>query len=176
MIEQDQGRWLTYAEAGEVLGISADAARLRARRQGWSRRTPNEYGATAHVLMPEEVPVRLRPALTPGRPPDDRGISAPLAITIDQADDASVRVVDPTDMLRMIRETVADLVTPLREQLERERGRADHAEERAAHAEQRAEVERARVDKLQAALAAERQRVIAILTGPRRPWWRHWFR
>ena len=51
VLDQDQGRWLTYAEAGELLGISADAARLRARRQGWSRRTPNKHGATARVLV-----------------------------------------------------------------------------------------------------------------------------
>jgi hypothetical protein len=161
VIEQDQGRWLTYAEAGELLGISVDAARLRASRQGWSRRTPNEYGATAHVLVPEEAPVRPRPALTPGRPPDDRGTCAPLATPSDQVDETVVRVVDPADMLRMIRGTVAGLVTPLHEQLERERGRADRAEQR--------------VDELQAALAAERQRLIAMLVD-RVPWWRRWFR
>ena len=53
-------------------------------------------------------------------------------------------------------------VDALREQLTIANRRADRAEQR--------------VDELQAALAEERQRVIAILTGPRRPWWRRWFR
>jgi hypothetical protein len=48
-------------------------------------------------------------------------------------------------MLRVIRETVDGLAAPLREQLERERGRADRAERR--------------VDELQAALAEERLRI-----------------
>jgi hypothetical protein len=34
-----------------------------------------------------------------------------------------------------------------------------------------------RIDELQAALAEERRRLIAVLTGPARvSWWRRWFR
>ncbi len=36
-------RWLTYAEVGELLGISTGAARQLVRRHKWPRRTPNEY-------------------------------------------------------------------------------------------------------------------------------------
>jgi hypothetical protein len=58
--------------------------------------------------------------------------------------------------------TLSRALDVLREQLEHERGRADRAERR--------------IDELQAALAEERRRLIAILTDQRRPWWRRWFR
>src|SRR3954447_19162684 len=51
-------RWLTYAELGQELGISVEAARSLVRRHKWSRRVPNEYGAPTRVLVPED---RLRP-------------------------------------------------------------------------------------------------------------------
>src|SRR5947209_1384150 len=89
----DQGEhWLTYAEVGQLFGISAEAARAMARRQKWPRRTPNDHGALARVLVPndrlpplprsvataghpgdERLSVRLRPALNGGHPGDDRG-------------------------------------------------------------------------------------------------------
>jgi hypothetical protein len=64
MFEQEEGRWLTYAEAGQRLGISPEAVRQLARRRGWPRRTPNAYGGLATVLVPEDAPVRLRPVWT----------------------------------------------------------------------------------------------------------------
>jgi hypothetical protein len=42
-------RWMTYAEAGRSLGISAEAARQLAKRRGWPRRKPNEHNALATV-------------------------------------------------------------------------------------------------------------------------------
>jgi hypothetical protein len=44
-------QWLSYAEAGERLGIAAQAVRHLARRRGWARRTPNAYGDRALVLV-----------------------------------------------------------------------------------------------------------------------------
>ena len=59
-------RWLTYAEVGELLGISTGAARQLARRHKWPRRTPNEYGAMARVLVPKDrVPQIAGIARTP---------------------------------------------------------------------------------------------------------------
>jgi hypothetical protein len=49
----DIGEWLTYAEAGQRLGISAAAARQLSRRRGWQRQTPNAYGVQAQILVPE---------------------------------------------------------------------------------------------------------------------------
>jgi len=147
-------RRMTYAELADVRGISAASAERLARRRRWARQAGND--GVVRVLVPvaeaqkssrRTTPVRIRTsARTSG------GISAPDIRTYERA------------------------IELLGQQLERERGRADYAEERAAHAEQHAEAERARIDELQAGLVAERQRVIAILTGPRRPWWRRWFR
>jgi len=48
----DSESWLTYAEAAELLGISAEAVRQKARRHKWPRRTPNTYGSLAQVQVP----------------------------------------------------------------------------------------------------------------------------
>src|SRR6516162_5182014 len=69
MREPDQERWLTYAEAAALLGISTEAARMLARRHGWPRRSPNAYGGRARVLIPENMACdRERPALSAGQP------------------------------------------------------------------------------------------------------------
>jgi hypothetical protein len=39
VLDQDEERWLTYAQAGRLLGISLEAVRQLARRRGWPRRT-----------------------------------------------------------------------------------------------------------------------------------------
>ena len=62
MIDPDGGQWLTYREAGQVLGISSEAVRSLARRKGWSRQTPNEIGGIARVLLPADR--RARPGTT----------------------------------------------------------------------------------------------------------------
>ena len=70
---------------------------------------------------------------------------------------ANVRAAfDAHDLLKTIRETVEILVTPLREQLDAERARADRERDRADQAEQRI-----------AALLAQQRTV-----PPRRRWWR----
>jgi hypothetical protein len=55
---------LTYAQAGERLGMSAEAIRSRARRAGW--RTMPDNDGKALVLIPDDatigVPVRHRRA------------------------------------------------------------------------------------------------------------------
>ena len=56
MTESGDERWLTYAEAGELLGISGEAVRAMARRNHWPRRTPNKPGGHAQVLMPADQP------------------------------------------------------------------------------------------------------------------------
>jgi hypothetical protein len=73
VLDQDQGRWLTYAEAGQQLGISPEAVRQLARRRGWPRRTPNAYGIPTKVLVPDDAPVRPRPGVDAGQPPYERG-------------------------------------------------------------------------------------------------------
>ena len=52
------GEWLTYAQAGERFGLSADAVRMRVHRLGW-RTQPGNDGRTL-VLVPEDAAVQPR--------------------------------------------------------------------------------------------------------------------
>ena len=51
--------WLTYAQAGERFGLTADAVRMRAHRLGW-RVQPGNDGRTL-VLVPDDAAVHPRP-------------------------------------------------------------------------------------------------------------------
>jgi hypothetical protein len=56
-------RWLTYEEAGQLFGLSAEAMRKRSRRLGWKVQPPNDIQGKARVLVPDNAD------LHPGRPP-----------------------------------------------------------------------------------------------------------
>jgi hypothetical protein len=156
-MSSDGGEWLTYAEAGERLGISAAAARQLSRRRGWQRRTPNAYGVPAQILVPEEALEQP----TQGNADGDR-----------TGHDE--------------RDTSAAAFTLLARQLEREQGRADRAERLLEDERRRVEAGHQRIDELQTALAdavaAERiaageaaalRHELDFLRA--RPWWRRWF-
>jgi hypothetical protein len=134
MLNQGEERWLTYAEAAELLGISSEAVRQRARRYKWPRRTPNEHGAVAKVLVPdaERGTDRPSPALNGGQPADNRG-------TAERQPPGHERV----DSAELVRRTVDLMMGPIREQLTRAEQRAERAEQEAAKL--RAEVVELRV-------------------------------
>jgi hypothetical protein len=152
MHNQGEEHWLTYAEAADLLGISTEAARLRARRYKWPRRTPNEPGAVARVLVPDDdrgtdrQSDRPQPALTGGRPADDRrtnGMHPP---------GHDLPVTGP-DIARTVREAVELLVKPLSAQLDIANRRADEALAEARDTRRQLHEERARTAD---ALTAER--------------------
>jgi hypothetical protein len=116
MPEEDQGRWLSYQELGDVLGCTSNAARMHAVRRKWPRRASNTIGELARVRVPEDVVVR--PRATHAVEQCDAQCNAPVPANGHTAFDAQI-------MLQAIRETVEALVTPLREQLDHERKRAD---------------------------------------------------
>jgi hypothetical protein len=130
MIEPEEGRWLTYAEAGQLLGITAAAARMHAKRRGWPHRTPNMHGDRARVLVPVETIVQPRSAAYPEH--------TAHVITPDQD-----RANGP-DQVHM--QAFEQVITVLHQQIERERDRVDRAE-------RLLDEERQRTDQLQAALA-----------------------
>jgi hypothetical protein len=116
MLEAEGDRWLTYAEAGQLLGITPAAARMHAKRRGWPHRTPNMYGDRARVLVPPDASVQPRSAAYPEH--------TTRVITHDQErangpDQVNVRVIE-------------QVITTLHQQLERERDRVDRAEARIA--------------------------------------------
>jgi len=128
VIEQEEGHWLTSAQAGQRLGISPEAVRQLARRRGWPRRTPNAYGGLATVLVPGGAAVRVRTGMDAVQSGHERGTTGQSVTGHVRADKSGVRAFEAADMIRLIRETMEGLVTPLREQLDRERVRADRAE------------------------------------------------
>jgi hypothetical protein len=140
MLQSDQSnqeRWVTYAQAGELLGISTQAARMLAKRRGWTRRTPNAYGDRALVLLPTDAIVQPRIALSAERTGHTTGGDSDQPIAPD----------------RVNVQLFADAIEALREQLgithrqvEEANARADRAELRADNERRRADEERARAE------------------------------
>src|SRR4051812_24556465 len=186
MHDQDQTRWITYAEAGQLLGISAQAARMLAKRRGWARRTPNAYGDRALVLVPTDAIVQPRSALL--------GVRTGPVMSEDQAkpnehDQVNVRALEGAV------EALREQLGVLDRRIEEERARADRERERADHAAQQIEILRTelaetriaervamteandlfrrldeeRADRRQALdrLAAAQERIAALLTDQR---------
>ena len=164
MAETDgDGGWLTYSEAAELLGTTAEAVRRRARRYNWPRMRPNLPGEPARVQVPE------MPGLARMRPPaPDEHSTMP---------DGRMPVPTPGSEPARVFELA---VEALREQLTSERRRVDELQ--ALLTEERRQIDRLHVD-LADAVAAEQisageaSALRAIVTELRaRPWWRRWFR
>lgn len=104
-------RRMTYAELGEARGISTGSAERLARRRRWARQIGNDGIARVSVPLDEaDKRVDVRPGRQGGRP---RG---------------SPKVIAAGDIGEVIRGAIREVVIPLREQLDRERARADRAE------------------------------------------------
>src|SRR5580693_7931859 len=79
-MDDSNGGWLTYQEAGDRLGVSAEAARAKAARKRWRRQIGND--GLARVLMPGDLPVITRAhgtgdqPVTPRSPPGQRPVDA----------------------------------------------------------------------------------------------------
>jgi hypothetical protein len=147
MGESDEGRWLTYAEAGELLGISAQAARMFAKRHGWARRTPNAYGERAQVLVPIDAVVQPRS-------PSYAARMGHMITDVHPEPNGHDQVHDQVNV---------QAIEVLREQLGVANRQAEAANQRAEHAEQRADRADQRSDRLHGELvearAAERKAI-----------------
>src|SRR4051812_20997340 len=195
-----EGRWLTYTDAAQLLGISSEELRSLARRHRWDRRSSNAVGGHSWVLVPadrlpaagrEETSRRLLASpsdLTV--PPTDNDLHRPPVepppTAGHDADDlrSNLRYADdprPTDrhddrrleeILTAVR-SLGEAVTALGTQLIRERERADRAENRAAEAETRNKELQEQHDALQNEVV-EHRRVIGVLAdqlAARQSWW-----
>ncbi len=92
--------WMTYADAGRRLGISAIAARSLARRHDWPRQIPNKPGAPAKILVPADRladhpsdRVNGHPATTLDHPPTGNRVMVDQGPT-DQTDHQTGTLVD----------------------------------------------------------------------------------
>jgi len=112
-------RWLTYDEAGRVLGIDAASVARRARRMRWRRQPGND----ARTLV--AVPLDAIPDTAADMPAPDAVPSTGPDVPRDVREDT-------TYLVRALEGEVA----ALRDALTRERGRADQAEAEAREARQ----------------------------------------
>ena len=137
-------RIATYREIADRFGLnSVDAARVRVRRAGWQREPANHPLDPAHVRVPLSVweqatipPPPSRTRIGPNSGENNGGRAWA------RSPPNSPRRPDPNKLL-------ADAVTTLREQLGRERERADTAEGRAAAERADRERERQRAEQLE---------------------------
>ena len=158
------GRWCSYDEAADLLGMTRGGVRNLARRRCWPRRPGND-GRTRILVPTDAIPARIDA-------PDDAADDARTNARIDPALDAGVE----------LRAQVARLegeIAGLRAVIEAERRRADLAEslvaeirsdrdrwrdqtERLASSSVEAEQARSDAERARSELAAYRAR----------PWWR----
>jgi hypothetical protein len=75
--------WLTYDEAAERLGVSAEAIRCRAKRQRWRRTRGND--GRARIQLPDDLHDLVTDRATPGRPGELTGqMTAPVTTPVDE--------------------------------------------------------------------------------------------
>jgi hypothetical protein len=141
-MDNDQdGSWLTLDEAAQKLGLSKDALRKRIARGRLEARLGND--GTTRVLVTSATPAG------PGLDGAGQGQDSPELVRL---------TVQLDDALERLESTTRDLI---------------EARERAARAEGTAEALAGRVQDVSAALAAERargDRLEAALADARRPW------
>jgi hypothetical protein len=175
--------WLTYSALAERLGGSAEAARQRAIRARWPRRTAND-GRTQVLVDVEEAKAAMPPRAardsiasdtrltgesTPVEPSSDGRTLAALEAHIETLKAMIARA----DHLALGRE---------RERADAERVRADSERARVEAERERAETLERRLEEAQARAAqrAESERQLTVLraqlaemqAASARPWWR----
>ena len=136
-----EGRWLSYAELGELLGCTPNAARMHAVRRKWPRRASNKIGEPAHVLVPPGAVVRTSAMHT------GEQFVAPVRRTASDEHSSAIRALEGA-------------IDGLRDQLVDMRQRLDRAEAERREA----------VAKLTAVITAQAPPA-AVLEAPRRRWW-----
>jgi hypothetical protein len=150
--------WLTYAEAGQRLGVSPEAVRAKAIRKAWRRQAGND--GKARILVPPEIlhtPVQqpINGSSTPAVQQPINGRSPPVRKPGDQG------------MLTALREHISTL----REDNERLRGDLAAEKERSALAVADLKGElahaRAHADRATAELKTDIERLTAELAGER---------
>jgi hypothetical protein len=167
------GRWLTYAEAAQLFGISSEALRSLARRRRWDRRSPNAVGGQSWVLVPadrlptagsEDIDRRSETTDDPPQPPQTAGQKESDPRPDHDTDRSEDRRSE--DILTAVREMAEMLMGPVREQIVDLKTRLASEQERADRAEIRV---RELTEKLEAEMTEHRQMVALLLK--RRSWW-----
>ncbi len=174
--------WLTYSALGERLGISSEAARQKAIRYHWRRRT-NNHGK-AEVLV-DLVEVREQMERFPTRKPKAEQPSDDHETPEDRQSDAQVfAALDAhIETLKAMVAKAEAIAEHERERADNERSRADSERGRADRLQERIEEllnERSQISDHQQEAVRGLERQIADLrttmearaADARRPWWR----
>ena len=171
-------RWRTYQEAADLLGSTADAVRVRARRHGWRRHNSND--GRVRVLVPTDEEPRPTPeqqgeqgTRTSGRSPPER------------SPEQSGQGERPAE-LRLVLELLRDHAAEHRRERERAEAREDALRSEVARLAGRvAETEAAAIEGWRTAAALAQRLAASRLTGltsgadsapprPGRGWLRRW--
>ena len=166
-----EGDWLTYREAAERLGSTAEAVRYRALRGKWPRRRGND--GRARVQIPEDAPPVRTPSAhsvgTPSAPRSDEALTHALESHIKtlQGDNEELkeRLAEAEARFAAAETRIENLLADLAD-----RG-AQHADERAVLVAQIAS-ERTNAERAIAAFSALADRLDALAADRARPWWR----
>jgi hypothetical protein len=149
-----EGAWLTYREAAERVGSTAEAVRYWALRGKWPRMRGNDGRARAQI--PDDAhPVRTpsaHPVRTPSEPRSDPAL--------------------PHALVETLKGQIADLqahIETLKGQLA---GAEARAEKQAAEHGADLAAERAKTEKAITAFSALAERLDALAAERARPWWR----
>jgi hypothetical protein len=165
-MDDSNGGWLTYQEAGDRLGVSAEAARAKAARKRWRRQIGND--GLARVLMPDDLPVTTR-----ARGSDDRPMTPRSTPGQRPVDAANIKALEArVEALQAELAGARGELGGVREALGEARARADAADARAAEISADLVAERARTEKAIAAFADLAERLDQLAAERARPWWR----
>jgi hypothetical protein len=150
----DGSRRMTYAELADIRRTSVPSAMRLVRRKNWPRQTGNDGVVRILVPLSAAGDRQQRRALARGQAGADKpNVRRERSRTSHRTSGADKR------------RTIAALegaIAALREQLTRSEARADSLQDELAR-------ERCRT-------AAVQRKLLEVLTGPRRPWWRRWLR
>jgi len=152
-------RWLTYQQAGELLGMTAEAARHRARRMKWRTQPGNE--GRALVLVPDDAEA----AKPPVRPPVRTAVQTPVRTAMQASNDNVL-----AGLLREQLERAAGEVAAVRAELDKALACAAQAEAEREAARIAVAAAEGELKGLQATMAETRE----ALAEARRPFWRRW--
>jgi hypothetical protein len=162
---------MTYAELAHARGISPASAKRLTQRHRWGRQVGNDGVVRVTVPLSALVNTTKTAADIESMSPATGATVPATSITVvdDVADDVIDDVAPATNALVRAIEALREQLAKADQREESERRRAEHAERR--------------IDELQDELTRERCRAVAVqrklievLTGPRVPWWRRWFR
>ena len=172
-------QWFTYSELAERLKVSTEAARQKAIRNRWPRRTGNDGRAQVRLDIEEVV------ASTIPRKPRDEEVSDDCP-TPEQPPGEPLADTRALEALNEHIVTLKGMVAKAEEVAERERLRAEREGVRAETERLRSDAERARADELAKRLdevrgegetkRAEMERDLvelrSVVERMQRPWWK----